>query len=247
MHETCGHASSQTILTEKHTSPLLFNARFADIRLCLDHPGHKSDRSMAQFWLEHSFPPLPSHLEYLGISTNAYQSPTTLLLDGKCDNLVELSLSNFALFSEHPACPRLQRLKLERIDLSIRGYSPIMKWLGSLPLLEFLFLERTGTRIRGELDLDLDSSSKRTTQIAMPHLRVLSIKENVLTTNPLLEALPSPSQSLGVAIIGDINDDNDLIFPLALTLLPLASRRAYLPVFSAFGKRRSVKTLRRHT
>jgi hypothetical protein len=95
-----------------------------------------------------------------------------------------------------------------------------MKWLGSLPLLEVLFLERTGTRIRGELDLDLDSSSKRTTQIATPHLRVLSIKENVLTTNPLLEALPSPSQSLGVAIIGNINDDNDLIFPLALTATP---------------------------
>jgi hypothetical protein len=69
---------------------------------------------MAQFWLEHSFPPLPSHLEYRGISTNGYQSPTVSLLDGKCDNLVELFLSNFALFSEHPACPRLQRLKLRK-------------------------------------------------------------------------------------------------------------------------------------
>jgi hypothetical protein len=211
------------------TSSLLSNAFLADIRCDMDQQVYGT---ITRHWLKYTFPPLPPSLKYLGMNSDINPSPTTSFLDGKCDNLVELSLSNFALFSEHPACPRLQRLKLKRIYLSDRGYSLILEWLRSLPLLEVLFLERTGTGLHPVVEPELDSSKHRT-QITMPHLRALSIKENVWTTNTLLEALPSPSQSLAVIIISKINHDDDdhnenenedLTFPLAhnspLTSLP---------------------------
>jgi hypothetical protein len=204
-------------------SSLLSNASLADIRCYTDQSGNATT---TRHWLQHTFPPLSSSLQYLCMTFYGNISPTTSFLDGKCDNLVELSLSKFALLKEHPACPRLQRLKLKKMYLANRGYEPIMEWLRSLPLLEVLFLERTGTRLRGDLGLEQSSSREHTTQITMPHLRVLSIKENVWTTNALLEALPSPSQSLAVTIIGkfslEIDDDGDrhLTFPLALKSPP---------------------------
>jgi hypothetical protein len=191
--------------TKELVTSILQRAKLAEIRFAFEDNQMGSD-SVLQFLLDLTFPSLPEGLEYLRAFCISVLPPSTIFLDGKCENLVELALYNFT-FPHHPACPRLRRLKLEMLHQSDGDYILVLDWLRSLPLLEILMLGRigaTGSRTYGvnhEARLEKWATSGHSSaKISMPYLRVLWIKEALSTIWLLLEILPTPSHSLSLHI-----------------------------------------------
>jgi hypothetical protein len=189
--------------TKELLSSVLRKATLAEIVFAFDRLG---GQSFMNFLLNSTFPSLPTHLEHLQVSCTSGRSPSTFFLDGKCDNLVELSLTRFILV-EHPTGSRLKHLKLDTIYHSNDDYVPVLKWLRSLPLLEVLILEHTGLRGNRNQGVDHEVRLKRPISIqycnpkaTMPFLRVLSLKEDLSTIWFVLEALPVPSQALSITV-----------------------------------------------
>jgi hypothetical protein len=125
--------------------------------------------------------------------------------NGSWDQLVQLHLSKFVL-GRAPSFAALQNLTLSLVscdgDLSI-----LVKFLGSIPLLEVLVLDRMVEQ--SALHEVVPSSPKQAQTTSWPHLRVLSINHTTPElVNVLLRLLPSPSQTLAICILFSLLQDH---------------------------------------
>jgi hypothetical protein len=164
--------------------------------------------------LEIMFSNMSSKLRYLQLACESdIDTPvTTNYLHGRCDYLIELSLDYFFI-QDPPWFPRLQRLKIERIRHRDDDWNSWLIFLKNLPMLEVLFLGRTGLWNMFELYDDLASSIRAKPKISMPYLRVLSIEDDIYAINLLVDALPTPSQALSITVEREYHQ------PLSIPLL----------------------------
>jgi hypothetical protein len=175
-------------------------ARTADITLG-GQIGEIIDADQVPGQLKIMFSNMSSNLRYLQLACESdIDTPvTTNYLHGRCDCLIELSLDYFFI-QDPPWFPRLQRLKIERIRHRDDDWTSWLIFLKNLPMLEVLFLGRTGLWNMFELYDDLASSIRAKPKISMPYLRVLSIEDDIHAVNLLVDALPTPSQALSITV-----------------------------------------------
>jgi hypothetical protein len=85
-------------------------------------------------------------------------------------------------------------------------------FLRDLPSLEVLFLRETGSHTLHRRHAEYIQMMWAGSSINMPHLRVLSITDDIYATNLLVAALPMPSHSLSVIV--DFMYQHALLIPL---------------------------------
>jgi hypothetical protein len=153
-----------------------------------------NDLEQAQQYWEGAF--ATSITQLRALKAKGFWELSTRFMDRSSDHLIELSLTEVHL-SPPPLLPRLQRLRLDNIRCPYDDYSIMLAFFASSPSLEVLEILNSCAKDHYDHSHWADVLRGSPT-ISMPHLKVLCLEENASTTQLLLEAIPTPSQTLAV-------------------------------------------------